>query len=118
MTDKPEFTPKIKDMLDEAYERWLESRSVELAPVIYDEHIVACPRVTHELLTANHAAGLPLMREQIVRCKDCEYYEPDYTDGAMFDATVCWAWDNGHDYPSATSPDGFCHRAKPREGLG
>lgn len=118
MTDNPEITPEMKVMLNEAYERWLEWRSVELAPVTYDERIVAYPKVTPEMLTTNHAAGLPLMREQIVRCRDCEYYEPDYTDGAMFDATVCWAWDNGRDYPSVTSPNGFCHRAKPREMFG
>lgn len=51
----------------------------------------------------------------LVRCRDCEYFEQDYTDGAMFDETVCWAWDNGHDYPSYTNPDGFCYRGKRRE---
>lgn len=55
------------------------------------------------------------VRERIVRCKDCEYFETDYTDGVMFVETVCWAWDNGHDYPSLTSPDGFCHRGKRKE---
>lgn len=55
------------------------------------------------------------VRERIVRCRDCEYFEQDYTDGAMFDETVCWAWDNGHDYPSYTNPEGFCFRGKRRE---
>lgn len=50
-----------------------------------------------------------------VRCRDCEHFESDYTDGAMFGATVCWAWDNGHDYPHYTNPDGFCHRGERRE---
>lgn len=50
--------------------------------------------------------------EEIVRCRDCEYFEQDYTDGVMFDETVCWAWDNGHDYPSYTNPDGFCYRGE------
>lgn len=53
--------------------------------------------------------------EEIVRCRDCEYFEQGYTDGAMFDETVCWAWDNGHDYPSHTNPDGFCYRGKRKE---
>jgi len=55
------------------------------------------------------------VHERIVRCRDCEYFEQDYTDGAMFDETVCWAWDNGHDYPSYTNPDGFCYRGKRKE---
>lgn len=55
------------------------------------------------------------VRELVVRCRDCKHYESDYTDGAMFGATVCWAWDNGHDYPHYTNPDGFCHRGERRE---
>lgn len=54
------------------------------------------------------------VHEHIVRCRDCTYYESDYSDGAMFDATVCWCWDNGHDYPHYTIPDGFCHNGKRR----
>lgn len=54
-------------------------------------------------------------REEVVRCRDCEYFEQGYTDGGMFDETVCWAWENGHDYPSYTNPDGFCHCGKRRE---
>ena len=54
------------------------------------------------------------VRERIVRCRDCCYFEADYSDGAMFEATVCWAWDNGHDYPSCTDPNGFCHRGEPK----
>lgn len=55
------------------------------------------------------------VHECIVRCGDCEHFEQDYTDGVMFDETVCWAWDNGHDYPSYTNPEGFCYRGKRRE---
>ena len=54
-------------------------------------------------------------RERIVRCRDCKHCEMDYTDGAMFGETVCWAWDNGHDYPNFTSPDGFCYRGERKE---
>lgn len=53
--------------------------------------------------------------EEIVRCRDCKHFEQDYTDGAMFDETVCWAWENGHDYPSFTNPNGFCHRGERRD---
>ena len=51
----------------------------------------------------------------VIRCRDCKNYEIDYTDSAMFGETVCWGWDNGHDYPHFTSPDGFCYRGDPRE---
>lgn len=53
--------------------------------------------------------------EEIVRCRDCAYFEQGYTDGAVFDATVCWGWDNGHDYPSHTVPNGFCWRGERKE---
>lgn len=55
------------------------------------------------------------VHECIVRCRDCEHFEQGYTDGVMFDETVCWAWENGHDYPSYTNPEGFCHRGNRRE---
>lgn len=53
--------------------------------------------------------------EEIVRCRDCENFESNYSDGAMFGASVCWGWDNGHDYPCFTHPDGFCHRGTRRD---
>lgn len=53
-------------------------------------------------------------REEVVRCRDCKHFEQGYTDGAMFDETVCWTWDNGHDYPHFTSPNGFCYRGERR----
>ena len=56
-----------------------------------------------------------LTGEEIVRCRDCKNFESDYSDGAMFGATVCWAWDNGHDYPCYTHPDGFCHKGERRD---
>lgn len=52
--------------------------------------------------------------EKIVRCRDCKYFESDYSDGAIFDTSVCWAWDNGYDSPCFTHPDGFCHRGTRR----
>lgn len=53
--------------------------------------------------------------EEVVRCRDCVNFDPYYTDGAFFDETVCWVWDNGHDYPHYTVPDGFCYRGKRRD---
>lgn len=36
----------------------------------------AVPRnLTKEDLSASHAAGLPLERERIIRCKDCKFYD-------------------------------------------
>ena len=56
------------------------------------------------------------VRERVVRCRDCVHFEQGYTDGVMFDETVCWAWDsNGHDYPHFTNPDGFCYRGERKE---
>lgn len=52
---------------------------------------------------------------EIVRCRDCVNFDPHYTDGAYFDETVCWAWDNGHDYPNYVFPDGFCCRGERRD---
>lgn len=51
----------------------------------------------------------------IVRCRDCKHFDEHYTDGALFDETVCWSWDNGNDYPHYTSPDGFCYRGERKE---
>jgi hypothetical protein len=56
-----------------------------------------------------------LSDEEIVRCRDCKHFEQGYTDGVMFDETVCWGWENGHDYPSHTVPDGFCWRGERRD---
>lgn len=60
----------------------------------------------------SHGATL---KERVVRCRDCKYFEQDYTDGASFGETVCWAWDNGHDYPNLTVPHGFCFRGERKD---
>lgn len=52
---------------------------------------------------------------KVVRCRECKHFDQHYTDGALFDETVCWSWDNGHDYPHYTSPDGFCYRGERKE---
>lgn len=40
----------------------------------YDEWIVATPKnLTSDDYAENHAAGLPITREHIVRCKDCRW---------------------------------------------
>lgn len=50
-----------------AYRTWLE-------------WVEACPaELTNEDLAANHAAGLPIRREHIVRCRDCVYFFRDAT---------------------------------------
>lgn len=69
-----------------------------------------------EYITATDGhEGHWLTGEEIVRCRDCEYFEQDYTDGVMFGETVCWSWDNGHDYPHFTNPNGFCYRGRRKE---
>ncbi len=58
--------------------------------------------------------GKSAVREEVVRCKDCRYYDGDNIGGTMFDAHICWAWGNGSDYPYYTHRDGFCHRGERR----
>lgn len=67
--------------------------------------------VSVERLSRDEALGLA----GVIRCRDCKNCEMDYTDGVMFGETVCWAWDNGHDYPHFTSPDGFCYQGERRD---
>lgn len=44
----------------------------------YDERVVATPtNLTWDDLAENHAAGLPITKEHIVRCKDCHYFVRD-----------------------------------------
>lgn len=75
--------------LRKLYEEWLEDNSepidlniMRMMPmhgadgreIEYDERVVAYPtNITSEDLTANHAAGLPLYREKVIRCKDCRF---------------------------------------------
>lgn len=78
----------------------------------YDECVVAYPKnVTSEMLSANHAAGLPVTREHIVRCKDCDYFKAnsDATHGGGF----CRVWAR----PRKTN-DGFCDHGlrRPNDG--
>lgn len=75
-----------------------------------DEYVVAYPRVTSEDLTANHAAGLPVTRERIVRCKDCYYFRRDM---ALYDAD-CPHFCAEHGIDMAED-DGFCSWAREAE---
>lgn len=63
--------------LQEQYEKWLASRSSAERlerRIEYDEYVIAYPKnLTSEDLSANHAAGLPLTREHIVRCGNCRW---------------------------------------------
>lgn len=105
--------------LKKMYELWLEAHSQTLddsdlfpshgaggREIKYDEQIVAYPRVTSEDLTANHAAGLPLTRERIVRCKDCKYGF-DECSGYLYCGRR-----PGHCFE--THADGFCSWAERR----
>lgn len=61
-------------------------------------------------------SGRPdMVHERVVRCKECEFFESGYTDGVMFDENVCWAWVSCNDYPTFTTPLGYCWRGKRRE---
>lgn len=62
------FQATVDDIMAAA-ERMERQKEIE-----YDEWVVATPKnLTSEDLTANHAAGLPVTREHIVRCKDCRW---------------------------------------------
>lgn len=83
-------------------------RQIELE---YDEYVVATPKhLTSEDLTANHAAGLPLTREHIVRCKDCYYFFRNATPHDDECPHFCskHGIDMGED-------DNFCSWGRPRE---
>ena len=80
----------------------------------YDELVYAIPRnLTKEDLSANHAAGLPLLRERVVRCKDCKFYQRNSRCGG---ALQCLNERFSYGKWGATvEPDFFCADGKPRE---
>ena len=90
---------------------------------IYESITLDLDKITDEYVRRIAAATDELMDEKlasigyvkVVRCRDCKYFEQNYTDGTYFDETVCWSWDNGHDYPHFTYPNGFCHRGERRD---
>ena len=77
----------------------------------YDEYIVAYPRnLTDEILTANHAAGLPKTREKVVRCESCRWF----WEGATPHDDGCphFCVELGIDLPDGR---GFCAWAESKE---
>lgn len=48
---------------------------------------------------------------RLIRCRDCAHYRPNL----MFGDDNGWCAEN-RAFGRLTDPDGFCHRAKPREG--
>lgn len=115
--------------LNKLYELWLEEHSQSsLDPnmlprygaggreIEYDEQIIAYPIITSEDLTANHAAGLPLYRERIVRCKDCEHaWAHDGCIECLCHFVQTWDYYNDEPMHTAVRPDGFCSWGKRRE---
>lgn len=106
----------IEQELSELYESWLTTVStpigLEILPtygaygreIEYEEFVEAFPKhLTSEDLRANHAAGLPLIREQIVRCKDCQAFIENATK--YDDECPHFCTFHGSD---AVSPLGFC----------
>lgn len=91
-----------------------QERMERQSQVEYDEWIVATPKnITSDDLTANHAAGLPVTREHIVRCKDCEFYQKNSRCGG---ALQCLNERFSYGKWGATvEPDFFCADGKPRE---
>ena len=69
-----QFIERFSDMTDEEFRAYLygapmtDGREIECV-----EYVVAYPQPTDEDLAANHAAGLPVTRERLTRCKDCRW---------------------------------------------
>ena len=58
------------------------------------------------------ATQVGLVRERIIRCKDCKFFR-DHEWVIITDVpNVCKKWSGGS---CATSPDGFCFLAEPKE---
>lgn len=75
----------------------------------WNEWVTAFPVVTGEMLTENHAAGLPETRERITRCKDCRWAReaPPVEEWHL----ECRVRPLNRHY---TPDDGFCHLGEPR----
>lgn len=80
----------------------------------YDELVYAIPRnVTKEDLSASHAAGLPLERERIIRCKDCKFYD-EIVHACEHPNITAFRGDIPINYILTCFDDDFCCWAKPR----
>lgn len=115
-----EMRPSTQEEID-AYNKMLADMSIPLRvsadsviaakrrmerkkQIEYDEWIVATPKnLTSDDYAENHAAGLPVPREHITRCKDCHYFCRDATP---FDED-CPHFCSQHGIDMAED-DGFC----------
>ena len=71
----------------------------------YDEWVVATPKnLTSDDLTENHAAGIPITREHIVRCKNCNCF---LRDASPYEIDDCPHFCSKHGIDMAED-DGFC----------
>lgn len=71
----------------------------------YDEWVVATPKnLTSDDYAENHAAGLPITREHIVRCKDCHCF---FRDASPYEIDDCPHFCSKHGIDMAED-DGFC----------
>lgn len=58
----------------------ISERLKRLHPIEYEEYIVKYPKnLTSEDLSANHAAGLPITAERVVRCVNCRWFQENVT---------------------------------------
>ena len=80
----------------------------------YDEWIEAVPKnLTSEDLSANHAAGLPITKEHIIRCKDCRWFTEFETPSDEEYPHFCIY--HGTDLTDLDKVDGFCAWAEYKE---
>lgn len=58
----------------------IEHIAERIRQIEYDEYIVKYPKnLTSEDLSANHAAGLPITAERVVRCVNCRWFQENVT---------------------------------------
>lgn len=58
----------------------IEHMAERIRQIEYDEYIVKYPKnLTSEDLSANHAAGLPITAEKVVRCMNCRWFRENAT---------------------------------------
>lgn len=82
-----------------------------LRPIEYEEYVVKYPRnLTSEDLSANHAAGLPIIAERVVRCVNCRWFKENATLHDSERPHFCAL--NGFDMADEY---GFCSYGEPKE---
>lgn len=82
-----------------------------LHPIEYEEYVVKYPKnITSEDLSANHAAGLPITAERVVRCVNCRWFQENVTPHDSERPHFCAL--NGFDMADEY---GFCAWGEPKE---